>query len=43
MTHTSVENSPLNYSTHSADYLTDQEHGIKVPVTVLFLARRQPS
>lgn len=29
MTHTS----PLNYSTHSADYLTDEEHGIKVPVT----------
>ncbi|PXA80585.1 MULTISPECIES: phosphomethylpyrimidine synthase ThiC [Auritidibacter] len=29
MTHTS----PLNYSTHSADYLVDEEHGIKVPVT----------
>ncbi|NLS09459.1 phosphomethylpyrimidine synthase ThiC [Nesterenkonia sp. MY13] len=25
--------SPLNYSTHSADYLTDEAHRIKVPVT----------
>ena len=33
MTHTSVENSPLNYSTHSAEYLEDREHGIRVPVT----------
>ncbi|MGD7706513.1 phosphomethylpyrimidine synthase ThiC [Microlunatus sp. Y2014] len=33
MTHISAQNSPLNYSTHSAEYLVDEEHDIRVPVT----------
>lgn len=33
MTHISAQNSPLNYSTHSAEYLVDEEHEIRVPVT----------